>query len=46
MLGTGIALAFLPPDVEDGAGVEIDVRGSVVPATVTKPPFWTRDRDR
>lgn len=42
MLETGIALAFLPPDVEDGAGVEIDVRGSVVPATVTTPPFWPR----
>jgi len=42
MLEAGIALAFLPPDVEDGAGVEIDVRGSVVPATVTTPPFWPR----
>jgi aminomethyltransferase len=41
MLERGIALAFLPPDVEDGAQVEIDVRGSVVPATVTTPPFWT-----
>jgi aminomethyltransferase len=42
MLGCGIALAFLPPEVEDGAGVEIDVRGSVVPATVTTTPFWSR----
>jgi aminomethyltransferase len=42
MLETGIALAFLPPDVEDGAGVEIDVRGTMVRAEVTKPPFWTR----
>lgn len=42
MLETGIALAFLPPDVEDGVEVEIDVRGSVVPAVVTKPPFWPR----
>ena len=42
MLGTGIALAFLPPAVEDGVTVEIDVRGSVVPAVVTSPPFWPR----
>ncbi len=42
MLGTGIALAFLPPDLADGANVEIDVRGSVVPAVVTEPPFWPR----
>jgi aminomethyltransferase len=42
MLETGIALAFLPPDVEDGAQVEVDVRGSVVAAEVVKPPFWAR----
>lgn len=40
MLETGIALAFLPPELDDGVRVEIDVRGSVVPAVVTKPPFW------
>ena len=42
MLETGIALAFLPPDVEDGTHVAVDVRGSTVPAVVTKPPFWPR----
>ena len=42
MLGTGIALAFLPPDVDDGAGLVVDVRGTEVPATVTTPPFWRR----
>jgi aminomethyltransferase len=42
MLETGIALAFLPPEVEDGVQVEIDVRGTVVPAVVTKPPLWPR----
>lgn len=42
MLGSGIALAFLPPDVEDGTAVDVDVRGSMVPAVVTKPPFWPR----
>ena len=41
MLGHAIALAFLPPDVADGATVEIDVRGTAVPAVVTKPPFVT-----
>jgi aminomethyltransferase len=35
----GIALAFLPPDVAEGAMVTIDVRGRAVPARVTKPPF-------
>jgi aminomethyltransferase len=39
VLGHGIALAFLPPDVEPGAAVEIDVRGRALPATVVKPPF-------
>ena len=42
MLETGIALAFLPPDVADGVGVTVDVRGTEVPATVTPTPFWPR----
>ncbi|MFP5576954.1 MAG: glycine cleavage system aminomethyltransferase GcvT [Acidimicrobiia bacterium] len=42
MLGAGIALAFLPPETEDGAPVQIDVRGTTVAAVVTKPPFWPR----
>ncbi|MBT5137832.1 MAG: glycine cleavage system aminomethyltransferase GcvT [Acidimicrobiaceae bacterium] len=37
--GQGIALAFLDPTVEDGATVAIDVRGTEIPATVSKPPF-------
>ncbi|MEY2569333.1 MAG: aminomethyltransferase [Actinomycetota bacterium] len=39
VLGTGIALAFLPPDVEPGASVEVDVRGRMLNASVVKPPF-------
>jgi aminomethyltransferase len=39
MLQQGIALAFLPPHIEDGAAVEIDIRGRPAPATVVKPPF-------
>jgi aminomethyltransferase len=44
MLGHGIALAFLPPAVEPGAQVAIDVRGQAVPAAVVKPPFYVKDR--
>lgn len=39
VLGRGIAMAFLPPDVEEGAAVEIDVRGKRLTATVTTMPF-------
>jgi aminomethyltransferase len=39
-LETGIALAFLPPDVDDGAGLAIDVRGTAVPTRLAKLPFY------
>ncbi len=41
VLGTGIALAFLPPEVEPGAsGVEIEARGGRrLSAQVVKLPF-------
>jgi aminomethyltransferase len=39
VLGQGIALAFLRPDVEEGTAVAVDVRGRHAPATVVKPPF-------
>ena len=42
VLERGIALAFLRPDIEKGAAVEIDVRGRRAPATVVKPPFVHR----
>lgn len=42
VLGHGIALAFLPPEVEDGTAVEIDVRGSILPGTVVPLPFVTK----
>ena len=38
-LEQGIALAFLPPSVEIGAEVEIDIRNRPVPARVVKLPF-------
>jgi aminomethyltransferase len=42
VLGHGIALAFLPPDVAEGAAVAIDVRGESVPARVVPTPFVAR----
>ena len=39
MLGHGIALAFLPPEVGEGTDVAIDVRGHPEPATVVPTPF-------
>jgi aminomethyltransferase len=42
VLECGIALAFLRPDVEDGARVMVDIRGRPAPATVTRPPFVRR----
>jgi aminomethyltransferase len=41
-LGRAIALAFLPPGLEDGAAVSVEMRGALVPATVVKPPFVSR----
>ena len=39
VLGQGIALAFMAPDVAVGDDVVIDVRGRDLPARVVKPPF-------
>ena len=44
VLERGIALAFLPPEIEDGAAVVVDIRGRPAPATVTKPPFVRQSR--
>ena len=44
-LGHGIALAFLPPDLSIGDEVVIDVRGTQLPAAVTKTPFVARSSD-
>ena len=41
VLECGIALAFLPPDVEVGTRVEVEVRSRHLPARVVKPPFLT-----
>lgn len=38
-LGHGIALGFVPPSVEIGAAVGIDVRGTLLPGTVVDTPF-------
>lgn len=42
VLGHGIALALLLPEVEDGTTVEIDVRGASLPGTVVPLPFVRR----
>jgi aminomethyltransferase len=44
VLGHGIALAFLPPEVEAGSEVTIDVRGTPQPATVVPLPFVSKKK--
>jgi aminomethyltransferase len=39
VLEHGIALAFLPPDLDLGTAVDIDVRGTAMPARVVDLPF-------
>jgi aminomethyltransferase len=39
MLERGIALAFLAPEIPLGATVAVEVRGTVLPATVVDTPF-------
>ena len=41
-LGHGIAMAFLPPECEIGASVEVDVRGTRLPGVVVALPFLRR----
>jgi aminomethyltransferase len=42
VLGHGIALAFLPPDVTADAAFEIEVRDGAIPARLTDLPFVKR----
>jgi aminomethyltransferase len=42
VLGHGIALAFLPPDVEEATAVSVDVRGSELAGQVVATPFVRR----
>ena len=44
VLEHGIALAFLPPAIEDGCEVVIDVRGSALPGRVVALPFVTKHK--
>jgi aminomethyltransferase len=39
VLGRGIGLAFVRPDLADGTAVAVDIRGRAAPAVLTKPPF-------
>lgn len=45
-LERGIALAFLPPSVEPGAEVEVDLRGRPVPARVVPLPFVSKKKKK
>ncbi|MBI5090312.1 MAG: glycine cleavage system aminomethyltransferase GcvT [Actinobacteria bacterium] len=42
VLGHGIALAFLPPDLATGTDVTVDVRGTQLPGRVVDTPFVTK----
>jgi aminomethyltransferase len=39
-LQRGIALAFLPPELDEGSAVEVDIRGTRSPARVVATPFY------
>jgi aminomethyltransferase len=42
VLGHGIALGFVPPEMGEGSVVGVDVRGTTLPGTVVPTPFITR----
>jgi aminomethyltransferase len=46
VLGHGIAMALLPPDVADGAGVEVAGRGHLEAAWIVPLPFVSKQRRR
>jgi aminomethyltransferase len=46
VLGVGIGMGFLPPDVPDGAAAEISARGRTLPAHVIRLPFIKRTPSR
>ncbi len=39
VLGHGIALAFLAPEIDEGTAVDVDVRGTRLAGRVVRPPF-------
>jgi len=41
VLGHGIGLGFVPPSVDTGTPVTVDVRGTALPGTVVATPFVT-----
>lgn len=42
VLGHGIAMAFLPPGVQDGTAVAVDARGTMLAGSVVPLPFVNR----
>jgi 4-methylaminobutanoate oxidase (formaldehyde-forming) len=45
-VGASIALAYLPADLDAGAGLAVEVFGERVPATVTEHPLWDPKGER
>jgi aminomethyltransferase len=46
VLERGIAMAFLPPAIEPGAEVEVEIRGKPVPGRVVKLPFLKKEKEK
>jgi aminomethyltransferase len=46
VLGSGIAMAFLPPSVEPGTAVEVEARGKRIPGQVVKLPFLSKKNEK
>jgi len=46
VLEHGIALGFVPPSLQPGAAVQLDVRGTAIPGWVTATPFVGKDAPR
>ena len=44
VLEHGIAMALLPPTIEDGTEVSIDVRGTALPGKVVPMPFVAKKK--
>jgi aminomethyltransferase len=38
-LGHGVAMGFVPPNVELGTAVQIMARNTLIDGTIVKPPF-------
>ena len=46
VLGSGIAMAFLPPSTAPGDAVEIEARGKRIPGQIVKLPFVSKQKQK